>query len=77
MLHDLPDDWLQQERRRVGRCIRNARIDHDLTQEQVFLAVPMNRSHYQQIENGEANPTLDMLLRISRAIGVTISDLLR
>ncbi|MCI3246273.1 helix-turn-helix domain-containing protein [Streptomyces spinosisporus] len=71
------DEWLQRERQRIGRRIRVTREDRDLTQEQVFLAVPMNRSHYQQIESGEANPTLDMLLRIARVIGVTISDLLR
>jgi transcriptional regulator with XRE-family HTH domain len=77
---DLPggdDEWLLQERRRIGRCIRVAREDHNLTQEKVYLAVPVNRAHYQQIEAGQANPTLDMLLRIARAIGVTISDLLQ
>lgn len=51
-------------------------MDHNLTQEAVFLAASLNRSHYQQIEAGTANPTLDTLLRIARAIGVTISDLL-
>ncbi len=70
------DDWLQRERRRIGRCIRLAREDKNLTQEKVVLAVPMNRRHYQDIEAGNANPTLDMLLRISRAIGVPISTLL-
>jgi transcriptional regulator with XRE-family HTH domain len=70
------DEWLRRERQRVGRCIRHAREDRGLTQERVFHAIPMNRSHYQQIESGEANPTLDMLLRIARAIGVAISDLL-
>lgn len=70
------DDWLQQERRRIGRCIRDARLDHNLTQERVFLAVPLNRAFYQQIEAGEANPTLDTLLRIARVIGIPVSDLL-
>ena len=78
MLRDLPDDdWLLRERQRIGRCIRDARIDHDLTQEAVFLAVPLNRSFYQEIEAGRANPSLDTLLCIARVIGVTISDLLR
>ncbi|MEH0417770.1 helix-turn-helix domain-containing protein [Streptomyces sp. B21-083] len=71
------DDWLLHERRRIGRHIRNARIDHSLTQEQVFLAASVNRSFYQQIEGGDANPSLETLLRIARAIGVTISELLR
>jgi transcriptional regulator with XRE-family HTH domain len=36
----------------------------------------MNRRHYQDIEAGEANPTLNLLLRIARAIGVPVADLL-
>jgi transcriptional regulator with XRE-family HTH domain len=78
VLPDLPDDdeWLQ-ERRRIGRRIRDERMDRNLTQEQVFLAVPLTRSYYQEIESGRANPTLDTLLGISRALGVTISNLLR
>lgn len=79
MLPDLPGDdaWLLRERRRIGKCIRDCRMDHDLTQEQVYLAVPVARSFYQEIEAGQANPSLDMLLRIARVIGVTISDLLQ
>ncbi|WP_328439397.1 helix-turn-helix domain-containing protein [Streptomyces sp. NBC_00444] len=78
MSDHLPDDdeWLRHERQRIGRSIRVAREDHNLTQEQVSLAVPLNRSHYQQIESGEANPTLNTLLRIARAIGVPV-DLFR
>lgn len=52
-------------------------MDRSLTQEQVFLAASVNRSFYQQIEGGEANPSLETLLRIARAIGVNISELLR
>ena len=79
MLPDLPDDheWLRRERRRIGKRIRDERVDRNLTQEAVFLAVPLTRSFYQEIESGQANPTLDMLLRIARALGVSISDLLR
>jgi transcriptional regulator with XRE-family HTH domain len=76
---DLPDDdeWLQQERRRIGERIRDVRMHRDLTQERVFLAVPLTRSFYQEIEAGRANPSLETLLRIARAIGVPIGDLLR
>jgi transcriptional regulator with XRE-family HTH domain len=74
---DLPnDDWLLRERIRIGRRIRDARMDHDLTQEEVFLAAGVARSFYQEIEGGRANPSLDTLLRIARVIGVTISNLL-
>jgi len=79
VLRNLPDDgdWIAHERRRIGRCIRDARIDRNLTQEEVFLAIPLTRSYYQEVEAGTANPTLDTLLCIARVLGVTISDLLR
>lgn len=77
MTSDPPDDdALREERQRIGRSIRNTRTDHNLTQEQVFLAVPLNRAYYQQIESGVANPSLNTLLRIARVIGVRITDLL-
>lgn len=69
------DEWLDREMRRVGQRIREAREHQGLTQERVFLAVPMNRAHYQDIEGGRANPTLRTLLRIARAIGVPLADL--
>lgn len=73
MPSDPPDDqWIRRERQRLGRRIQAAREDRNLTQEQVFLQVPMNRAHYQDIEAGRANPSLAILLRISRAIGVRI-----
>ncbi|MFJ1653717.1 helix-turn-helix domain-containing protein [Streptomyces sp. NPDC088337] len=75
---DLTDDeWIDQEALRIGRRIREVREHRDLTQEKVFLAVPMNRAHYQEIEAGRANPTLRTLVRIARAIGVDLSELVR
>jgi transcriptional regulator with XRE-family HTH domain len=71
------DDWLLRERRRIGRHIRDARVDRNLTQEQVLLAVPLARSFYQEIESGQANPTVDTLLRIARVLDMHIADLLR
>jgi transcriptional regulator with XRE-family HTH domain len=78
VLSNLPDDpWLLQQRERVGRCIQEARMHHNLTQDAVYLAVPLNRSYYQDIEAGRANPSLDVLNGIARAIGVELSDLVR
>jgi transcriptional regulator with XRE-family HTH domain len=68
------DERLLHERRRIGRSIRDAREARNLTQEQVFLAVPVNRAYYQQIESGEANPSLNMLLRLSWAIGAPVDE---
>jgi transcriptional regulator with XRE-family HTH domain len=37
----------------------------------------MDRASYQKIEYGAVSPMLDSLLRISDAIGVPLSDLVR
>ena len=71
------DDWLRAERQRIGRSIKAARMDANLTQDKVYLSIPLSRTFYQEIEAGRANPSLFVLLAISRAIGVPISDLLR
>ena len=70
------DDWLRAERQRIGRSIKAARMDANLTQDRVYLAVPMSRNFYQEIEAGRANPSLNILLAIARAIGVPVSHLL-
>ncbi|MFJ7049071.1 helix-turn-helix domain-containing protein [Streptomyces sp. NPDC101112] len=76
---DLPDErqWLIDERQRVGRCIRDHRLHHNLTQQDVYLAVPLARSYYQEVESGVANPTLDTLTAIARVVGVSLPELVR
>lgn len=77
MQRDLEDDdWLRAERQRIGRSIKAARMDANLTQDRVYLAVPMSRNFYQEIEAGRANPSLNILLAVARAIGVPVSHLL-
>ncbi|WP_343235660.1 helix-turn-helix transcriptional regulator [Streptomyces sp. SID10815] len=71
----IDDGWIDREAARIGTRIRTVREYRGLTQETVFLAVPMNRAHYQEIEAGRANPTLRTLIRIARAIGVDLSEL--
>ncbi|WP_282790968.1 helix-turn-helix transcriptional regulator [Streptomyces sp. CC224B] len=77
---DLPDDdhaWLLRERRAIGARLRDARMHRNLTQEEVYLRVPVSRSVYQDIESGQGNPTINTLLRITRVLGMHITDLIR
>lgn len=77
MHRDLTDDPWRHDRQHIGRAIRDARIEHNLTQEAVVNGIPMNRRYYQAIEAGKANPTLDTLLAIASAIGVPLGDIIR
>lgn len=74
----LPDDdsWLQAERRAIGDRIRVTRIRQNRTQEAVFLAARVSRSTYQSIEAGAADARISTLIKISRVLGVHVTDLL-
>ena len=64
-------------RRRVGDQIRAARQHANLSQQDVIGRTGMDRSAYQDIENGRTSPMLDTLFRIADAIGVELADLVR
>ncbi|MFI2911099.1 helix-turn-helix domain-containing protein [Streptomyces sp. PDY-4] len=63
------------ERRAVGERIRAARITANLTQEAVALAAETDRPSVVRIERGQQSPTLDTLIRLARAIGVPLAEL--
>jgi transcriptional regulator with XRE-family HTH domain len=74
----LPDDdaWLLEERRAIGDRIRVIRIRQNRTQESVFLAAQVGRKTYQDVEAGLVDARISTLLRIARALGVHVTDLL-
>lgn len=57
--------------------IRAARRGADMTQDEVADAAEMQVAVYSRIERGESDPRLSSLRKIARALGVTVSDLLR
>lgn len=77
-MQDLPDDdsWIPERRRIIGDRIRQARIDRNLTQDQVWLAARISRWTYQRVEAGEETQ-LSTLLRIARVLDVPLRDLVQ
>jgi transcriptional regulator with XRE-family HTH domain len=57
--------------------MRAARLERNLTQEQVALRVGMERPNYVRIEQGQASPLLDSLLLIADALDVPLAYLVR
>lgn len=72
-----PDPAILRRRRAIAQRIRAAREEARLTQQAVAERTGMDRSAYQDIEYGNVSPLLDSLLRISDAIGVPLSVLVR
>jgi XRE family transcriptional regulator, regulator of sulfur utilization len=60
----------------IGRAIRDARKAQGHTQEDFALAAGLDRSYMGAIERGEFNLTLDTLLKVAAALGLSASELL-
>lgn len=72
-----PPDWVLDRRRQIGDQIRAARLHANLTQEAVALGVPMDRSTYIRIEQGQSSATLDTLLLIAAVLDIPLTQLVR
>ncbi|MCX3062232.1 helix-turn-helix domain-containing protein [Streptomyces beihaiensis] len=59
---------------RAGRTHRQRAAAHH-TQESLFAATGLSRSHLQRIESGEADPRYSDLLTIAQALGKDVSVL--
>jgi transcriptional regulator with XRE-family HTH domain len=66
----------EQFRRNLGQMIRRLRREKRLTQEDLAELASVNAKYLGDVELGKANPTLLILLKVSSALGLEMSDLL-
>lgn len=58
-----------------NKRLKVARVERDLSQEDLAKAVGVTRQTIGAIENGSYNPTLKLCIAICRATGKTLNDL--
>lgn len=61
----------------TGRIIRKLREQRGLTQEVLSGLAAVSRSHLAEIESGRINANVETLWRISEALDIKMSDLIR
>ena len=61
----------------VGKIIKEYREKKGVSQEVLSGLADIGRTHLSAIERGERKPTLETFFRISQALEVSASDLLR
>ena len=61
----------------LGRALRRHRERVGLSQEQFAFEAELDRTYVSGIERGVRNPTVGTLLRLTQALGVTPSALLK
>ena len=60
----------------LGRKIKDSRLSLGMSQTELAKRARVRRALVSDIERELANPTLDSLVRIARALGVELADLL-
>lgn len=61
----------------VGKVISQFRKNKNISQEVLSGLADIGRTHLSAIERGERKPTLETLYRISNALNVKMSDIVR
>jgi XRE family transcriptional regulator, fatty acid utilization regulator len=62
--------------RTVGRNVQHLRLRAGLTVEALAAQVGLQPGQLKRIEDGEANPTVELLDRLGKVLGVAAVDLL-
>lgn len=61
----------------LGKEIRKARVDAGMNQKALADAAKLSQKYMSQIERDDADPRVSIVIRIARALGVTIDQLTR
>lgn len=61
----------------VGKVIANFRKSKNMSQEVLSGLANIGRTHLTAIENGKRKPTLETLYRISSALDIKMSDIVK
>jgi len=59
-----------------GKNLRNQRLKKGFTQEQLGELAKVNYKYIGEIERGEKNPTAVVIYKLSKALGVLVSEIL-
>lgn len=58
----------------VGFNIRRLRVERSISQERLAFDAGVDRSYLGSVERGEENPTVDVLDKLAKTLGVALSE---
>lgn len=59
----------------MNEKMKQARLAKNLSQAELAKSIGVSRQTINMIENGAYNPTIELCIRICKALGVTLNDL--
>lgn len=60
----------------IGENIKKVRKEKGLLQKQVAAEVGLDQSNYNKIENGQRQPSIEVLYKLAKLFGMTIDQLI-
>ncbi len=63
-------------RRQLGRTVKRLRIAQGLSQEELGALAELHRTYVSGVERGIRNPTVAIVAKLAKALGVSASALL-
>jgi len=68
---------MKSEQIKLGRNLKRIRTQKNVSQGDIARALKVGRSFITNIENGKTNPTLATIVRIAKAVGVSVGELMK
>lgn len=68
---------LVETRNRIGFALRQRREQLSLTQEEVVEELDITQAYLSQLENGERNPSLQLLCQAAQLYDISLATLFR
>ena len=62
-------------KRSLGQRVKDRRLSLDMSQEDLAAQADIRRALISEIERGEANPTLESVMRLAAALRISLSEL--
>ncbi len=72
----MPYPFTQNLKREIGQNIRNIRERKGLRQVDVAKEAGISSAHFIRIEEGNANPTVEKIYKIVKALKIKVSQIL-
>jgi len=60
----------------IGKIIANLRQEQNLSQEEFAELAQIHRTYVSQIERGLKSPTINILVKISKALKINLSEII-